>query len=203
MDIKTTEEKIKEARALADRARGEADQIQEKEIKLERKKSPETIEKMRQSAIDRWKRERIGKLPPTYLSLEEALRLSKEEEALFFCQRYHIDLESKFEIFAIDWDGEWVMNYLERGLEETYIKMKQMLEWKQTQYVGIRTGGREMEDRKNISAIGKVEWKGKMAWDREIKYTVGLYTEYTGGLVKEFKEKGEEDTGRDISLRGY
>ncbi len=186
---KSVEEKIKEAREKANRARGQADIVKEKEIKLDRTKSPETIEKMRQSAIDRWKRERIGKLPINFLSLDEALKLSKEDEALFCCHKYHLDIGIKFEIFAVDWDGEWIMCHLEKGLEEAYLRVVQMLEWKQTQYVGIRTKEKEVEDSKDISAIGKTEWQGKMAWKREIKYIVGLYTDYTGGVDNDESEK--------------
>lgn len=128
-------------------------------------------------------RERI---PWNFLSLEEALKLSLEEEAVYCCQRYHINPGTKFEIFSIDWDGEWVMNYLERGLKEAFVRVEQTLGWKQTQYVSIRTGEGEVEDRNDITAIGKIVWKGKE------KYVVGLYTDYTGGLVE------EEDSSREI-----
>jgi len=90
-------------------------------------------------------------------SLEEVIAQAKEDIEKS-CDIYNVDLgeRHRLEVYANSWSGSWILNYTAFGLEEAFGRVKQMLAWKQTKTVTIRTIEKEIKDRQELTAIMKV-----------------------------------------------
>jgi len=137
----------KEKTNLSDEQQKKINAIREKAKRgMEMKKSPETIEKMKRSAEERWKKERED--TSTY-SLEDILEQA-ESELEISCDIVNFEIldQSKFRVQANGETGSFILDYTAHGEEEAFKRVKQMLSWEKTKTVTI-----SLIDRPDLSEI--------------------------------------------------